>query len=637
MIAFSCNGIKKAYGIDDILIDVTFSINEGEKVGFVGSNGAGKSTLLKILTGRLSHDAGDIFMDKSKSFGYLSQNLSLDSDNSIHEEMMTVFHKLLGYEKKLSELEVEMAKPYDESNQAHHNKIIENYTKLQEQYDMEGGYVFRSEISKVLYGLGFTKEDFDKNISILSGGQKTRVALCKLLLSKPEILFLDEPTNHLDLAAIEWLESYLKVYSGTVLIISHDRFFLDAITSKTLEMIGGRVKVYNGNYTEFIKLKKQNYDLEMKAYNLQQAEIKRQEEVIKRYKSFNREKSVKAAESRQKALDKVERIVAPDKEHKIKKILFEPAIESGNDVLECKDLSMSFGENHLFSNVDFFIRKEDKIALIGANGRGKTTLFKLIMGKLAADKGEIHHGRNIEIGYYDQEQSNLDTSKTIIDEVWDDFPTLNQQQVRSALASFLFYGEDVFKEISNLSGGEKCRINLLKLMLSRPNFLLLDEPTNHLDIMSREALEEALLDYTGTMLVISHDRYFLNKIVDKIYELEENKLTQYLGNYSYFIEKKSNPQRFDDLDTMEGKTKTQVKAEKKKLKAQKAEEKKLKLRVKEIEKLIAETEEAIEENEALLCLEEVYSDPAKSIEVTKALDNLKEELSNLYEEWETLL
>ncbi|MCM1990143.1 ribosomal protection-like ABC-F family protein [Oceanirhabdus seepicola] len=637
MIAFSCTGIKKLYGIDEILTDVTFSINEGEKVGFVGSNGAGKSTLVKILTGRLGYDSGDIFIDKSKELGYLSQNLSLDSSNTIYDEMILVFSKLIAYEDKLSALEEEMAKPFDEDNSEYHSKVIDNYTRLRDQYDIEGGYVFRSEISKVLYGLGFTKEDFDKNISILSGGQKTRVALCKLLLSKPDILFLDEPTNHLDLAAIEWLESYLKIYSGTVLIISHDRFFLDAITTKTLELINGKIKIYNGNYSQFIELKKKNYELELKAFNLQQAEIKRQEDIIKKYKSFNREKSIKAAESRQKALDKIERVDSPDREHKIKKILFEPAITSGNDILECKDLSMSFGDNHLFSNVNFFIKKEDKIALIGSNGRGKTTLFNLIMSKLPPKSGEIHHGRNIQIGYYDQEQSNLTPNKTILDEVWDDFPKLNQQQVRSALASFLFFGDDVYKEISTLSGGEKCRINLLKLMLSKPNFLLLDEPTNHLDIMSREALEEALLSYSGTMLVISHDRYFLNKIVHKIMELEEYEIKQYLGNYSYYVEKKNNPKRFDDISVIEGMTKTKLKAEKKKIKQQKQDEKKLQLKIKNLEKEIAQTEESIEEHESLLCKEEVYSNATKSIEVTKTLSDLKTSLSNLYSEWENLL
>lgn len=637
MIILSCKDIHKSYGIDVILDKVTFSINESEKVGFVGSNGAGKSTLFKILTGTLDHDKGDLYIDKSKKLGYLSQNLSLESSNTMYDEMLSVFDNLIDMERRLSYLEAKLSEPYDESNEEYHNKLIENYTKLQDNYNLNGGYTFRTEISKVLYGLGFSKEDFDKTIHILSGGQKTRLALCKLLLTKPDILLLDEPTNHLDLKAIEWLEEYLKSYSGSIIIISHDRYFLDAITNRTIELINGKVKEYNGNYSKFIELKKKNYELELKAFNLQQAEIKRQEEIITRFKSFNREKSIKAAESRQKALDKVERIDAPDKEYKINNLMFEPKVTSGNDVLSIRNLSKSFGEKHLFSNLNGEIKKQDKIALIGENGRGKTTLFRIIMDKISSDEGYTVTGTNVQIGYYDQEQSDLNPSKTILEEVWDTFPTLNNTQIRSALASFLFTGDDVKKMISSLSGGEKCRVNLLKLMLNKSNFLLLDEPTNHLDIMSREALEDALIDYKGTILVISHDRYFLNKVIDKIWELNEYDLKEYLGNYSYFIEKKANPTRFVEIEESEGKTKTQINAEKRKKRDEEKAEKQKKLLIKKLENEIASTEDAMVKCQEKLCLEEVYSNPEESIKVNNEIAELESKLESLYAEWGELV
>lgn len=637
MIVLSCKNVSKSYGIDEILKNITFSINENEKVGFVGSNGAGKSTLFKILIGSLDYDGGEFFIDKSKKMGYLSQHLSLESQNTIYSEVLLVFKNLTDIEDKLKELEIKMNEPYDESKSDYHNKIIENYTKLQDMYNLNGGYTFRSEISKVLYGLGFTKDDFDKEVAILSGGQKTRVALCKLLLTKPEILLLDEPTNHLDLDAIEWLEDYLDSYNGTIIVISHDRFFLDAITNKTFELINGKLKTYNGNYSEFIKLKKANYEVELKAYNLQQSEIKRQETVIAKYKSFNREKSVRAAESRQKALDKVERIDAPEKEHRIKPMVFEPEIKSGNDVLFAENLSKSFGSKHLFSNLNMDIKRENKIALIGENGRGKTTIFRIVMGKIKPDTGTTFLGKNVFIGYYDQEQSNLYSEKTILDEVWDDFPRLSNSEVRSALASFLFFGEDVYKKIGSLSGGEKCRINLLKLILSKCNFLLLDEPTNHLDIMSREALEDALLDYTGTLLVISHDRYFLNKVIGKIWELNEDGVKEYLGDYSYYVDKKKNPTRFEVIEEYEGKTKTQVKAEKKKKREQEKLEKEKQKKSKQLEKDISSVESEIEECQNKLCLEEVYSSPEESIKLNNLIAELENKLGDLYEEWEELI
>ncbi len=637
MIVLSCKNISKSYGIDEILKDVTVSINEGDKVGIIGANGEGKSTLFKILSKQLSFDDGELFIDKNKTMGYLSQHLDLSNDNTIYDEMLTVFSNLIDLENKLSTLEEKMNEPYDESNADYHNKLFKDYTTCQELYSHRGGYTYKGEISRVLKGLGFLENDFNKVISTLSGGQKTRVALCKLLLLSPEILLLDEPTNHLDLEAIEWLEEHLKSYKGTVLIISHDRFFLDAVTNRTFQVINGHVNCYNASYTKYLELRQKDYDTQLKAFNLQQAEIKRQEAIIEKFKSFNREKSIKAAESRQKALDRMDRIDAPDAEKSASKINFEANVKSGFDVLHIENLSKSFGEKHLFSNLSLDLKRGEKIALIGENGRGKTTLFKIIMDKIKPDTGTKVLGANVEVGYYDQEQSNLDLNKTILDEVWDDFPYLTTSKLRTVLGSFLFYGDDVFKTIDKLSGGEKCRINLLKLMLSKPNLLLLDEPTNHLDIPSREALEEAILSYDGTLIVISHDRYFLNKVINKIVELEEVGSTEYLGNYNYYIEKKKNPTRFEAYeDFANGKTKTQIKEERKKKKELEKEEKAKKQKLKKVEDEIAKSEEALEKLQETLCLEEIYSNPEESVRVNREIKSLEDKIEELYSIWEEL-
>ncbi|MBV4414638.1 ABC-F family ATP-binding cassette domain-containing protein [Clostridium tyrobutyricum] len=637
MVVLSCKNIHKSYGVETVLENITFNINDGEKVGLIGPNGAGKSTLFKILTGKMQQDDGELFIDKSKTLGYLAQHLSLNSSNTIYEEMLVVFQDLINIEKKLSKLEKLMDEPYDKNNQEYHNKLINDYTTYSELYTNRGGYIYKAEINRVLKGLGFIENAFNKKIELLSGGQKTRVALCKLLLTKPDILLLDEPTNHLDLDAIEWLEDYIKNYKGTTILISHDRYFLDSVTSITMELINGHINFYNGNYTNFIDLKEKNYNVQLKAYNLQQAEIKRQEEVIERYKSFNREKSIKAAESRQKMLDKIVRLDAPDKPPELRNVVFETQINSGNDVLHIENLNKSFNEKKLFENIAFNINRGEKTALIGENGRGKTTLFKIIMNETPKDDGICELGKNVIIGYYDQEQSNLNNDKTVIDEVWDDFPKLTTTQIRNALAAFLFTGDDVFKTISSLSGGEKCRINLLKLILSKSNFLLLDEPTNHLDIMSREALEKALLEYNGTILVISHDRYFLNKVVNKIYELNESEIKEYLGNYNYYVEKKKNPLRFEEIQETTGKTKTQIKQERKKKNELEKSKKKERLKVKNIEDQISDLENAIIELENKLCVEEIYSNPEESEKINKQLLESKDKLDELYNKWETYL
>lgn len=637
MIVLSCKNISKSYGIDEILKNVTLSINEGDKVGIIGANGEGKSTLFKIISKQLSFDDGEIFIDKNKTIGYLAQHLNLESENTIYEEMLKVFSDLTRLELKISTLEVKMNEPYDENNAEYHNKLIKDYTTAQELYENRGGYTYKVEINRVLKGLGFVEDDFHKLIIHLSGGQKTRVALCKLLLLSPDILLLDEPTNHLDLEAIEWLEDYLKSYKGTVLVISHDRFFLDSVTNRTFQVINGHVNSYNAPYTKFLELRKKDYENELKAYNLQQAEIKRQEAIIEKFRSFNREKSIKAAESREKMLEKMEKLDAPDKEKDASKISFETSVKSGFDVLHLEKLSKSYGDKHLFSNVSLDLKRGEKIALIGENGRGKTTLFKIIMDKIKPDSGVKSLGTNVNVGYYDQEQSNLSENKTILDEVWDDFPELTTSKLRGVLGSFLFTGDDVFKTIDKLSGGEKCRINLLKLMLSKSNLLLLDEPTNHLDIMSREALEDAILSYDGTLIVISHDRYFLNKVINRIIELKEDGLSEYLGNYSYYVEKKLNPQRFETLEEIAGgKTKTQIKEDKKKKREALKEEKAKKLRLKKVEEDINKSETKLLELQESQCLEEVYSNPIESERVNKEIKEVEKLIEELYEEWETL-
>ncbi|MHC1720527.1 MAG: ABC-F family ATP-binding cassette domain-containing protein [Clostridiaceae bacterium] len=637
MVILSSKDITKSFGADLLLDRVSFNINEGEKIGLIGPNGAGKSTLFKILTGETEYDSGEIFIDKNKTVGYMSQQLSISPENTIFGELELVFDDLIKMEEKIQNIEFEMNKPYDPEKQEYHDKLIKDYTNYSEVYMNRGGFLFRTDINKVMKGLGFSENDSQLPIGVLSGGQKTRVALCKLLLIKPDILLLDEPTNHLDLDAIEWLEEYLNSYKGTILLISHDRYFLDAVTNLTFELLATKVNSYNGNYSSFVELKKKEYEIQLKAYNIQKAEIKRQEEIIERYRSFNREKSIKAAESRQKALDKVERISAPAKERKISNINFETQIKSGNDVLHMENISKTYDGKALFEDIYLDIKKGEKIALIGDNGIGKTTLLKIIMNEVPSNSGLSVLGKNVFIGYYDQEQSNLDPDKSILDEVWDDFPELTTSQIRGALAAFLFMGDDVFKKIYLLSGGERCRVNLLKLMLSKSNFLLLDEPTNHLDIMSREALEDAILNYDGTILLISHDRYFLNKVIEKILELTRAGLKEYPGNYNYYVEKKKNPLRFQVIEETSGMTKTQIQNEKKKKRELEKIEKNKMLSLKEIEGRISDLESILAELDEKLCLPDVYSNPEECLRINNEKSSSQKELAQLYSKWEELL
>lgn len=637
MIVLSVKNLSKAFGIDEILKNVSFNINEGEKVSLIGSNGSGKSTLFKIITKSMDYDTGDIFIDKSKTLGYLSQNLELGSGKTIYEEMLVPFSALLSLEEKIKALGIELSLPYDKNKEDYHIKIIEKFTESQELYKISGGYTYKGEISRVLQGLGFYEEDFNKKIDILSGGQKTRLALSKLLLTKPDILLLDEPTNHLDLPAIEWLEDYLKSYKGTVLLISHDRFFLDEITESTFEMVSGKIVEYSGNYSFYIKQKEKNYAVMAKAYNKQQTEIKRQEEIIERYHSFNREKSIKAAESRQKKLDKIEVLEKPIEDKGLSRIIFKEKIKSGRDALAIEDLSKSFDDKELFFGINLDLKREDKVALIGDNGIGKTTLFKIILGEEEPTSGRVTIGKNVLFGYYDQEQKGLDMDKTILDEVWDTYPDLTVTEIRSYLGHFLFSGDDVFKKISKLSGGERCRISLLKLVLSKSNFLLLDEPTNHLDIPSREALEEALQSYDGTVLLISHDRYFLNKIAEKIIEFKSNGITAYLGNYSYYYEKKNKPDRFEEVESESKINKTVINnVKKKKRDIEKKEKEKIK-EISSIESEIAQIEEGIKKLNQMLCSEEIYSSFPESSRINSEIKEKEEYLQSLYKRWEDLM
>ena len=634
MIAISTKNIKKEYVTKVILEDVTFNINVGEKVALIGANGSGKTTLFKILTKQITPDSGEYFTDRNSTMGYLSQNLNLEGEKTIYDEALSVFQDLLDLEIKIKAFEDEMSKPFDANNEAYHMKIVEDYTLLYDLYRNRGGESFRAETSRVLNGLGLSEEMWNSQIHLLSGGERTRVAIAKLLLSHPDILLMDEPTNHLDLKAIEWLEEYLKSYKGTLLLISHDRYFLDAVTSRTFLMAQGSVLTFNAPYSKYLDLYKQEYESKLKAYELQQEEIKRQEAIIDKFKQFNREKSIRAAESRQKRLDKLERIDAPKKDGKAAGISFEAEYQSANNVMKIENLSKSFGDKVLFKDLNLIIRRSDKKSLVGENGSGKTSLFNIIRQKLKADEGRIIIGDNVSLGYYDQMQSDLHEDKTILDEIWDDFPYLSTTELRTYLGAYLFKGEDVFKTINLLSGGERARINLLKLMLRKDNFLLLDEPTNHLDIPSREALEDSLLNYNGTLLVISHDRYFLNKVVNQILELKDGTISTYLGNYSYYIERKAS--EIPKNKEIEDKVDSEVKVERIKKKENLRNRNRLENQLRKLEENISSLELKIENLNEDLTKEEVFTNHIKSQEVLDEITQSNTELESLMTQWEEL-
>lgn len=626
----SCNNISKSFGTDVIIKSCSFNIEDHEKAAIVGINGAGKSTLLKIITGIEPADTGLVTLAKDKTLGYLSQQQNLNSDNTIYDELLSVKQYILDMEAQLRSIENQMKSADDTALET----LMKKYSDLNHEFELNNGYAYKSEITGVLKGLGFAEEDFTLNVNTLSGGQKTRVALGRLLLSKPDIILLDEPTNHLDMESISWLENYLLNYSGAVLIVAHDRYFLDKIVSKIIELDNGNATVFSGNYTDYVSKKAILRNMQLKEYLNQQREIKHQEEVITKLKQFNREKSIKRAESREKMLNKMEFVDKPEILNDKMDIKLEPNVISGNDVLTVDNLTKGFDGTVLFDNICFQIKRGERVALIGSNGTGKTTILKLINGIIPADSGSIYLGAKVNIGYYDQEHHVLDPDKTIFDEIRDAYPDLNNTQIRNTLAAFLFTNEDVFKYIKDLSGGERGRVSLAKLMLSNANFLILDEPTNHLDITSKEILENALNSYTGTVLFVSHDRYFINSTATRIIELANKTVVNYIGNYDYYLEKKdilgakpitnniskSSSSAISKLNWQEEKVKQ-------------AQQKKIKNEIKRTEERMALIEAEIEELDNMYADPAISSDTAKLMEIHTRKEALSKELDELYDKW----
>ena len=661
----SCSNICKSFGENDILKQVSFHIEDHEKAAIVGINGAGKSTLLKILIGKLSADDGVVTWAKGASIGYLAQHQDLEGAETIYDALLEVKKPLIQMEERIRSLELEMKSASGDELEA---KFSE-YSRLNHEFEMADGYSYQSEITGVLKGLGFTEDEFSKPITALSGGQKTRVSLGKLLLTKPDILLLDEPTNHLDMESIAWLETYLRNYSGAVIIVAHDRYFLDRVVTKVIELDMGHCTVFSGNYSAYSDKKAMLRDAAIRAYLNQQQEIRHQEAVIAKLKSFNREKSIKRAESREKMLDKIDRLEKPVQTNDSMDIRLEPDVVSGNDVLTVTDLSKSFDTQTLFTNVDFEIKRGERVAIIGNNGTGKTTLLKIINGIIPADSGQIRLGSKVHIGYYDQEHQVLHMDKTLFQEIQDTYPNMNNTQIRNTLAAFLFTGDDVFKLIRNLSGGERGRVSLAKLMLSDANFLLLDEPTNHLDITSKEILESALNRYTGTVLYVSHDRYFINRTATRILDLTNGSFINYIGNYDYYLEKKedveaafaarqaaeaaynragntaspnvsnNSVQAASLQSTPSAAISDSSAAGKMDWKTQKEEQARLRKRQNELKKTedkIHELETRDGEIDELLSQEEIYTDVSRLMELNKEKECIQEELEVLYEKWEEL-
>jgi ATP-binding cassette subfamily F protein 3 len=631
----ACQNINKAFGTDVILKDASFHIEDREKAAIVGINGAGKSTLLKIIVHQLEADSGEVVLAKGCTLGYLAQHQDLESDRTIYQELLEVKRDVIDLEARIRSLESEMKELQGEGLQS----ALDTYTRLNHEFELKNGYAYQSEIIGVLKGLGFAEEDFEKKVSTLSGGQKTRVSLGRLLLSHPDIILLDEPTNHLDMASIAWLETFLLNYDGAVIIVAHDRYFLNRVVTKVVEIDQGQVTTFQGNYSDYAAKKAQLREAQMNAWLNQQREIKHQEEVITKLKSFNREKSIKRAESREKMLDKIQVLEKPSEARSEMHITLEPEILSGNDVLTVEGLAKAFGSLSLFTNLNFEIKRGERVALIGNNGTGKTTILKILNGLLEADSGSFRLGSKVKIGYYDQEHHVLHMEKTLFEEISDTYPNLDNTKIRSTLAAFLFTGDDVFKRISELSGGERGRVSLAKLMLSEANFLILDEPTNHLDIVSKEILEEALNHYTGTVLYVSHDRYFINSTATRILDLTGKELINYIGNYDYYLEKHEEltPAAAD----VPGKAFAPEPASEGKLdwKQQKEEQAKARKRENDFKKTEAEIFE-LETRDAqidtLLTQEEIYTNVAECMKMHKEKEAIAERLELLYEKWEAL-
>ena len=632
----ACQNISKAFGTNEILKDASFHIEEREKAALVGINGAGKSTLFKIIVGEMTADTGEVILSKGKTLGYLAQHQDLTGDLTIYEEVLQAKQDLIRMEERLRALEEEMKHEQGERLE----ELMNTYTRLSHTFELENGYAYRSEVVGVLKGLGFEPEEFEKKVSTLSGGQKTRVALGRLLLTKPDVILLDEPTNHLDMESIAWLETYLKTYSGSVIIVAHDRYFLDRVVTKIVEIDAGKVTTFEGNYSAYSQKKAMLREAAYHAWMNQQQEIRHQEEVIAKLKSFNREKSIRRAESREKMLDKMEVLEKPSEVRADMRIRLEPRVTSGNDVLRVSNLSKSFPGQPLFSDLNFEIRRGERVAIIGNNGTGKTTILKILNGVVAPDGGQIELGTKVQIGYYDQEHQVLHMDKTIFQEISDTYPYLTNTEIRNVLAAFLFTEDDVFQPIHTLSGGERGRISLAKLMLSNANFLILDEPTNHLDIVSKEILEQALRDYTGTVLYVSHDRYFINQTATRILELTNQQLVNYIGNYDYYLEKKEELTSIyapsAAADNVEKPAQSAVKLDWKTQKEEQARQRKRENDLKKTEARIEELETRDAEIDEEMSLPEVATDVAKCVALSNEKAEIAAELEQLYEKWEEL-
>ena len=634
----ACHGISKSFEEKVIVNNGSFHIEDHEKVALVGPNGAGKSTILKMIVGELPTDSGNVILTKGKTLGYLAQHQNMDSSNSIYDEVKSAKAHLIAMEEQLRKIELELK----DLSGSELSSRMETYNRLAAAFERENGYAYESEITGVLKGLGFQEDEFSRPVSTLSGGQKTRVSLGKLLLTKPDILLLDEPTNHLDLNSITWLETYLLNYTGAVLIVSHDRYFLNRIVTKVIEVEAGQVMTYLGNYSDFSYKKKQLREARLKEYLNQQQEIKHQEAVIEKLRSFNREKSIKRAESREKMLNKIERIEKPQEINTDIHLTLTPSIISGNDVLSIEHLSKAFPPQQLFSDVSFEIKRGEHVAIIGDNGTGKTTLLKILNGLVDADQGSFTLGTNVHIGYYDQEHHVLHMEKTIFDEISDDYPSLTNTEIRNMLAAFLFTGDDVFKLIGDLSGGERGRVSLAKLMLSEANFLILDEPTNHLDIASKEILEHALNDYTGTLLYVSHDRYFINQTATRILDLVNQKFVNYIGNYDYYLEKKEEltaaytSEANSSDSSSPASTPSENKLSWQEQKEAQAKERKRQNELRKTEERITALEERDSEIDQLMMEEEIFTNSVKCQELAQEKAAIAEELETLYEKWEEL-
>ena len=628
MIILSAQHIVKSFGVNAVLRDVSLTVQQGDRIGLVGVNGCGKSTLMRILAGLDAQDGGEISLVRGLRVGYLAQQNMVTSGETVWNELQKVYEQVFAMEKKLRELEDEMAHAHTDAQRF--AQLSADYDRLTQRFEEADGYSWKSMVSGVLNGLGFKPAQYDQCMDSLSGGEQTRLCLARLLLQKPDLLLLDEPTNHLDMETLQWLENYLAAYKGSVLVISHDRYFLDHVCTGIVEILMGSSEQYNGNYTRYIAQRQERFESRMRAYEIQQKEIERQQAIIARYRMFNREKSIRAAESREKALDRMEKLEKPVDERAIR-FSFEARRRTGEDVLQLTEISKSFGEKHLFHDLTLRVRAGDRVALIGPNGVGKSTLIKIIVGEEQPDTGFIRYGSNVDIGYYDQHQSTLHADKTALDEIWDRFPQMEQSNVRGALGMFLFTGDDVFKPIHTLSGGEKGRVALTALMLRKDNLLLLDEPTNHLDMDSREVLEDALTDFGGTIITVSHDRYFINRIANRIIEMQPDGVTEYIGNYDDYIERKNRPVA---VEAEAGKTKTELEKEKRREKLSRQALRQLKIRAQEAEKAVGVKEAEIAELEAQMADPSLYSDAQKSADVQRAYQKAQQALQTLYEQWE---